>query len=246
MCDRVEFTKRLALFSVILSVVGCVSLGACFGSNAQAYSEMTGASFKIKDSALDSGGGVGTSGNYQLRQSIGQEFQDKKTGSAYKVYEGIMYYEGGLTLACGNTVNIPAVTPGTPQSTTDICTITTESANGYKIYTYENKDLDHADVPGTYITPSSLGTYDTPLAWDTGTDVGLGFSLSGVSAEAKWSSGANFSSFVSGTAGLANDYGSASAQGTNLTVVYKLDVTSSQRSGNYANAVYYYVTTNWF
>lgn len=189
---------------------------------------------------------MGTSGSYKLNQAIGQEFQDRKTGSSYKIYEGIMYYSGTLTITCGASVSIPAVTPGTPRNKTDICTITTESANGYKLYTYENKDLEHTTQAGTYITPSGLGSYGSPSPWDTGTDVGLGFSLSGTSAEAKWNAGGNFSSFVSGTAGLINNYASACGQGTNLTVTYQLDVGTYQRSGNYSNEVYYYVTTNWF
>ena len=234
----------LLFWAVVLMVT--IVFGCRFGSNVQAYSEMTGANFKIKDSALDTGGGVGTSGSYKLRQAIGQEFQDKKTGSNYNIYEGIMYYPGGISIVCGISVSIPAVTPGAPQNTTDICTITTESANGYKLYTYENKDLEHTGTAGVYITPSGLGSYASPTPWDTGTDVGLGLSFSGVSAEAKWNSGSNFSSFVSGTAGLINNYSSACAQGTNLTVTYQLDVVASQRSGSYQNEVYYYVTTNWF
>ena len=232
--------------SLIFALLATTFLDCCLGSRVRAYSEMTGANFKIKDPALDAGGGIGTSGSYSLDQAIGQEFQGKKTGSNYKIYEGVMYYPGTLSIVCGSSVSIPPVSAGTPQSTTDVCTITTESANGYKLYTYENKDLEHTTEAGTYITPLGLGSYNNPTPWDTGTDVGLGFSLSGASAEAKWNSGANFSSFVSGTAGLINNYSSACAQGTNLTVTYQLDVAASQRSGSYQNEVYYYVTTNWF
>jgi len=244
--DWQKSIKLLTWAFCLLLLTGMLVLGGFLGSAVRAYSEMTGSNFKIKDPALDVGGGVGTSGSYKLNQALGQEFQNRKTGSNYKIYEGIMYYPGTLSISCGTSVNIPEVTPGSPQNITDICTITTDSANGYQLYAYENKDLEHNDSPGTYITPSGLGSYDNPTPWDTGTDVGLGFSLSGTSAEAKWNSGGNFSSFVSGTAGLVNNYSSASAQGTNLTVIYQLDVAGSQMSGSYSNEVYYYVTTNWF
>ena len=238
--------KTYGIYFCVFVLLVAVVCGCRFGSSVRAYSEMTGSSFKIKDAALDTGGGVGTSGSYKLNQAIGQEFQGKKTGSNYKIYEGIMYYFGSLSIVCGSSVSIPAVSPGTPRSISDVCTITTDSANGYELYTYEDKDLEHTESAGTYIVPSSLGSYASPSPWDNGTDVGLGFSLNGASAEAKWNNGGNFSSFVSGSAGLINNYSSASAGGTNLTVTYQLDVTSTQRSGGYSNEVYYYVTTNWF
>jgi len=227
-------------------LMGALVWGHSSGSSVRAYTEMTGASFKIKDNAIDTGGGVGTSGNYKLEQALGQEFSEKKTGSSYKIYEGIMYYPGTLSIVCGSSVTIPAVSAGTPQNNTDTCTVTTDSANGYKLYTYENKDLEHTTSAGTYITPVSLGNYAAPIPWDTGNDTGLGFSLNGASVEAKWASGSNFSSFVSGAAGEINSCSSAYAGGTNLIVTYQLDVVAAQRSGNYQNEVYYYITTSWF
>ncbi len=229
-----------------LSMLVTIFLGWQSGSRVRAYSEMTGSSFKIKDSALDVGGGISSSTSYEMNQAIGQEFQDKKTGSSYKIYEGIMYYPGSITIVCGDSVSIPTVTAGTPQHETDTCTITTESANGYSLYTSKDHNLEHNNDSGTYIEPVSLGSYEAPEPWDTGTDAGLGLSLNGTSAEPKWADGSNFTSIISGTAEVLNNYSSAVAQGTNLIMIYQLDVTATQKSGEYSNEVYHYVTTNWF
>lgn len=231
---------------LLLGLTLFIFFGLKKDTGVRAYSEMTSSSFKVKDWALDSGGGTGTSSSFKLDQAIGQEFQDKKTGSNYTIYEGIMYYPGTLSITCGSSVSIPTVLAGSPENTTDTCTITTDSANGFSLYTYENKDLEHTTNGGTYINPSSLGSYDAPEPWDTGTDVGLGLSLCGTSAEAKWDDGGNFTSFISGSAALLNDYSSPSAGGTNLLMTYQLDVEPSQRAGEYSNEVYYYVTTNFF
>ncbi|MEA2020796.1 MAG: hypothetical protein U9M98_03755 [Patescibacteria group bacterium] len=245
---RKSVSNLRKFFWLLLVICGAFTflVGQRDGAGVRAYSEMTGSSFKIKDSALDSGGGVSDSASYKMNQAVGQEFQGKKTGSNYNIYEGIMYYPGSITLVCGSSVSIPEVTAGTPQHETDTCTITTESANGYSLYTSKNHNLEHNNDAGTYIEPTSLGSYSSPEPWDTGTDVGLGLSLNGTSAEPKWADGSNFTSIINGTAEVINNYSSAVAQGTNLIMIYQLDVTATQKSGEYSNEVYHYVTTNWF
>jgi len=216
------------------------------GRASQAHATMTSSSFKIIDEAVSQGGGTATSGSFKLNQAIGQEFQETKTSASYKIYEGIMHYTGTLSITCSSSVSIPNVTPGTPQNNTDTCVITTDSANGYTLYTYENKDLENTGSAGTYITPSGLGSGSSPTPWNTGTDVGLGLSLSGASVQSKWDNGGNFASFVSGAAEEINTHASAVAGGTNVVITYQLDVTGSQLTGTYSNEVYYYVTTSFF
>ncbi len=234
----------------IAQVTGIVAfffiVSAC-PQKALAYEAMNSASYKIVDWDVTQGGGSGTAPSYMLQEAIGQSFQGSKTGAAYKIFEGIFYYEGALSLVCADsTVDIGAVTPGTPASVASTCTVTTDSSSGYKLYASENKDLEHSTASGTYIIPTSLGSYGSPSAWDTGTDLGLGFSLSGASVESKWASGGNFASFVSGTPGEINNANSAAATGANITFTYQLDVISSQKGGPYENEVYYYATAEFF
>ncbi|MDP2874341.1 MAG: hypothetical protein Q8N84_03570 [bacterium] len=210
---------------------------------ASAYSTMNSASYQLQDYDLTQGGGKGTSNNYILQEAVGQAFQGSKSGAAYIIYEGIMYYSGILSLVCADaTVNIPQVASGTPQSTTSTCTVTTDSATGYLLYASENKDLEHSINSGTYITPANLGSYAAPTPWSTASSLGLGFSLSGSSTQGKWNSGGNYASFVSATPGQINSYASAAAGGATITVTYKLDVNASQDGGTYSNAVSYYAT----
>jgi|GEM_PF-4082813 len=231
-----------ALVILVLGSLLLVNPSQCL-----AYSEMNSASYKIKDWDLTQGGGRGTSNSYLLDQAVGQAFQGLKAGSAYKIREGIFYYQGVISLVCAEaTVNLPAVTSGTPQNTTGNCTVTTDSASGYQLYASENQDLEHDIESDLYITPVSLGSYGSPLPWETGTDLGLGFSLSGASVQNKWNGGGNFSSFVSGSPGEINNYATAVAGGTNITFTYQIDVTADQKAGGYQNEVSYYATTDFF
>lgn len=241
-----KLRKRKTIVAAGLLILTALTLKVS-PTPASAYSTMNSASYQLQDYDLTQGGGKGTSNSYILQEAVGQAFQGSKSGSAYIIYEGIMYYSGILSLVCADaTVNIPQVTPGTPQSTTSTCTVTTDSATGYLLYASENKDLEHTTQAGTYITPANLGSYAAPTSWSTATSLGLGFSLSGASVQAKWNSGGNYSSFVSASPGEINSYASAAAGGASLTFTYKLDVNNSQQGGTYSNAVSYYATAVLF
>lgn len=241
-----KLTRRKTIMAAGLLILVTLTLKAP-PTPASAYSTMNSASYQLQDYDLTQGGGKGTSNSYILQEAVGQAFQGSKSGAAYIIYEGIMYYSGILSLVCADaTVNIPQVTPGTPQSTTSTCTVTTDSATGYLLYASENKDLEHTTKPGTYITPANLGSYAAPTPWSTASSLGLGFSLSGSSVQSKWNSGGNYSSFVSASPGQINSYASAAAGGATITFTYKLDVNAGQSGGAYSNTVSYYATAVLF
>lgn len=225
----------------------CIAFFGLFwpANQALAQAEQTSGSYKVKTPTLDEAGPKKSSGSYGLGDSVGQTFQGKTTSASYNVYAGFQYYgETLLTLsiACAASVAIPAVSPGTPQSATDTCTINSNSTSGYTLYTWENNDPTRTAPPTETIPAASLGPYTAPVPWNNGSSQGLGFSLSGPTVAAKWNSGSNFASFVTSPA-AANTYGSSLPGGTtDVVVTYRFDAPVSKPAGTYQNEVYYYIT----
>ena len=207
--------------------------------------ESTSTNYKIKTPTLDEAGPDKSSTNYKLGDSVGQTAQGYASSANYKLYVGFQYHGDvllTLSISCDSLVAIPAVTPGTPQSANNNCTIATNSTSGYTLYTWENNDLTRTSPPTETISASNLGSYSAPVPWSTGSSVGLGFSLSGSTVEAKWATGSNFASFETSSA-AANTYSSTLSGGsTTIVSPLKLDTATTQVTGTYQNEVYYYVT----
>lgn len=231
--------RRFFLFCLFLAAPWLLS------SLALADVETTSTNYKVKTPTLDEAGPDKSSTNYNLGDSVGQTAQGYTSSSNYKLYAGFQYYGGTLlvlSITCSSSVAIPTVAAGTPQSANNNCTIVTNSTSGYSLYTWENNDLTRTSPPSQTIPASSLGSYSAPTPWSTGTVTGLGFSLSGSTIQAKWASGANFSSFETSSA-AANTYDSPLSGGsTSVVSPLKLDIIAYQMSGEYQNEVYYYIT----
>ena len=238
--DNVFGVKRIFFFYFLLSTFYFL-----LSIPALADVESNSANYKVKTPTLDEAGPDKSSSNYKLGDSVGQTAQGYADSANYKLYAGFQYYGGALltlSISCDSSVAIPAVTPGAPQSANNSCTITTNSTSGYTLYTWENNDLTRTSPPTQTIAAASLGSYGVPTPWSTGTTTGLGFSLSGSTIQAKWASGANFSSFETSSA-AASTYGSALSGGSASVVSpLKLDTAATQVTGTYSNEIYYYIT----
>jgi hypothetical protein len=243
--------KQIFFVWFLLFIISII-VGSAFGGHyslfiipAFADIETTSTNYKIKTPTLDEAGESKSSTNYKLGDSVAQTVQGEITSTNYKVYAGFQYYGEALlvlSISCDSTVNIPPVTPGTPQSANNNCTVTTNSTSGYTLYTWEGSDLTRTSPPAQTISAANLGSYSAPIPWSDGVSVGLGFSLSGPTTEVKWATGSNFASFVTQSA-AANTYSSSLSEGsTSLISLLKLDTTTAQLTGAYQNEVYYYVT----
>ena len=154
-----------------------------------------------------------------------------------------------ISISASASVDLGAVTAGTPVSNTGDVTVTSNSEEGWKLYNYADNYMTKTTTPYQSITNTPAGTPDAPAPWTAGTTKGLGFSLSGPTNEAKWHDGAgnfNYSSFTTTSAGaqLVNNYTTWSNQPENLTVLYALDVDSGQLSGTYRTVISWFAVTN--
>jgi len=146
------------------------------------------------------------------------------------------------------TIDLSVPSPGSDAYDSNEIVVDTSAQNGYKLYAGQTKQLEHTADAGVYITEANMGGQDDPFPYTSST-TGLAFSLSGTPAESLWNAAAgsvdcNYSSFTSGSGVEVNNYASYSASNTTVTVLYRLDVTASQRSGTYQNNVTWYAVTN--
>lgn len=137
------------------------------------------------------------------------------------------------------TINLNVTSPGSMVTDTNQIKVWTNCENGYKLFQSHNNNLLHTDT-STIINPNLPGSVDAPIVYSHN---GLGFSLNGSPVESLWNDGANFSTFYDSTT-EANCYASYSATNTVINVIYKLDVTTTQKAGTYSNEIYWYGVAN--
>ena len=176
-----------------------------------------------------------------------------------------------FTIDTDNVSFVSAVTPGTPVSTSSVLTVNTTNSSGYNIKIErasttptlfifaDNATTTVADTPNgnNWTSPdaSATTTAGPSAVWTDGTTKGLGFRTkqtgtnSGAYHSAWWGSsdaGANAKYSGISTSSAAqlfsqNNVGTGSNE--NITVEYRIDVTSTQRSGTYISSPAIYTAT---
>lgn len=168
-----------------------------------------------------------------------------------------------MTLECGNSVDIDGggnnyVIAGTPVSNTTTCSVTTNDEDGYNLSIEDDRGNENALFHET-----QNGTLDGQIAdktaWDSGTPnaaiwsgEGLGFGVLSSTATknpAWWGTGTACDDSADQLyAGLPDtsenimEHGSYSNGTTTTTVCYRVDVPSTQISGEYNGSVTYTAT----
>lgn len=136
-----------------------------------------------------------------------------------------------------NAITVPEVVPGIPQTVGMDMTVITD-AGGYDAAISQNNNLTHSDTTTT-IPALPGGDITTPVLWDDGTTKGLGFTITGgLSVPAKWGTGpVNYK--YAGLPGSATTFfsrtGLSGGQKEVTNLQFKLDVPTSQKSGQYTN-----------
>ncbi|MEA1936656.1 MAG: hypothetical protein U9N04_00915 [Patescibacteria group bacterium] len=159
-----------------------------------------------------------------------------------------------MTLDCGADVDIDgggSLTAGTPESNSTTCTITTNDEDGYDLSVVNDfasgTVLRNSNGSGSdWEIADYAGTIATPTTW-TGT--GLGFSVfAAPDKEVKWGTGTTchaagnaYAAFPDSDTVITNvaDYSNSE---TTIDICYRVDVPSTQASGEYAGSVTYTAT----
>lgn len=172
-----------------------------------------------------------------------------------------------LTLNCGGSgadpdVDFGTLTPGTPVVQTSVCTVGTNSENGFDLFVDRTDNaqtsvLQHQVDSATYIPDLTAWNGTAGSAWVNGTTQGLGFRVQSVSGATKnntwWGASTNCTSAVDATALYAGipedpntstplpimDHDTYVSGNTTTTMCYKLDASNTQKSGVYAGDITY-------
>jgi hypothetical protein len=147
------------------------------------------------------------------------------------------------------SLNLGAINPGIPITGTTVCTVSTNSPNGYDLGIQDNtaapnSSLLHTDL-ATYIA-DYLGTILTPTVW-SGTGLGISVYFA-TNKEAKWGGGASEADPLNRYAGIPQGIDTIHTKIGNPTVNdvtrvgYKLDVPNDQKIGIYTGNVVYTAT----
>lgn len=156
------------------------------------------------------------------------------------------------------TSNLGTLTPGTPVSSSTICTVTTNAESGYDLQVKR----DDADTTMDRTTEAATNIVDK-TAWDSTANTGdgnatvysgtgLGFSVYASTATKSatwWGTGTSCHDANSKYAGFPTaydtimDHDAYSSGSTTASVCYRLDVASTQKSGAYDGTITYQATS---
>ena len=214
----------------------------CFFLLAENVLSASSTNYRIESDVIGIAGNTSGSTNFNLSDTLGQPVVGLGGSTTYKVQDGFWHtvnFSLSLTLD-SNDLDLGTVTPGSPVVGQTTISVITDAWGGYDLLTNQNHSMTHTDATTTIPDYSCL--IASPCAW-SGT--GLGFTVaSGTAVEAKWGTSPNYNYAAFPLASTIFHTKGGYLSGADQTVVgYKLDVPSTQKSGQYSNIIYYTAMT---
>ncbi len=254
---------KTALASVMLLFV--VMLGS-FTSHTFAQ-VMSNGSFRIEMGNLNSIAGESSGSNYNLNITSGETASGLYSGTNYKVRAGFQYIPRGapFSLSISNTlIDFGVLSPTNPVTRTTTLTISNTKASSYQVTASENHQLI-VNQTGAIIpdTTCDNGNCNQTRAgeWSNTLTYGFGYRCDSVSiassgtssptcmtGDSSFSSNKNyFKQFSDASKKENSEVVVKGGKGKNqkATITYKVNIPSSQATGNYSNAVTYIATPNF-
>jgi hypothetical protein len=185
------------------------------------------------------GGEKSEDGTYDLFDTVSTPLVGTGNDGTYKTKDGFWYMVNNtISLELNsNTKDLGTVTPGTPNVAMTTATVVTDAPGGYDLLINKDHRLIHTN-DGTTTINDYAGTISTPTAWS---GVGLGFTvISGAVVESKWGvAPTNNYAGIPDSVTLFHAKSGYASGGDDTVIEYKIDVPSSQQSGEYTNTVTY-------
>lgn len=184
---------------------------------------------------------IGQWSDVDKRSFVGKIDEGKIFNRQLSATEVKAEYDAGVA---GNAAGLSfpsSIVAGTSQTTAADAVIQTD-APGYTFMINQNNNLTSG--ANTIPVVSNGGTIASPLTWTESTTKGLGFTLTSTSATAlpgKWGTNPNYAYAAvpnAATSAYVRTGYTAGGKDT-LGIQYRLDVATSQISGNYTNVVTY-------
>jgi hypothetical protein len=136
----------------------------------------------------------------------------------------------GLTLG--------TITNGSTMSLVDA--IVRTNAASYNLSVQQDHDLQS----GSNTIPAISGSINSPQAWNEGVTKGLGFTLTGApTLDSRWSSGGSYAAVPAAATTFYSGSGHVNGAVDVVNLKLRLDTSSTQPAGSYANSITYTGTT---
>ncbi len=209
---------------------------------------LTSPSFDIKMGTINITGGSKSSASYTLNDTVGQTAQGEFTSAGFTVKAGFQYvYDPNPFTFTISDIDLEygSLIPGTPSTLTNILTINTGSAYGYEVKAIQDHSLKL--VSGTDTIPDTSCDLATPCTitdatpWTDNTRFGFGYNVQGTDASSEFVNATYYRPFpIQGTDQPSVVMSkSSSANNSNVTVTYKVNISGSQAAGTYQNGIQY-------
>ena len=228
---------------------------------------MSNGSFKIEMGNLNSIAGESSGEKFNLSITSGETASGLYSGTNYKVRAGFQYIPRGapFSLSISNTlIDFGVLSPPNPVTRTTTLTISNTKASSYQVTASENHQLI-VNKTGAIIpdTTCDTGNCNQTRAgeWSNTLTYGFGYRCDVVSVTSNSSTSpscitgdTSFSSNKSYFKQFADASKKENSQvvvkggkgkSQKATVTYKVNISSSQATGNYTNAVTYVATPNF-
>ena len=196
------------------------------------------ANYRIESDVIGIGGNSSGSASYNLSDTMGQPVIGLGTSTNYKVQEGFWHTVNfSISLAVDSrNLSLGTITPGTPVTGQTAISVITDAWGGYDLLASQNHAMTHSDAVTTIADYACA--IASPCAWS---GQGLGFTVnSGTSVEAKWGTSPNYNYAYFPLSQTVFHSKSGYVSGVDQTIAgYKLDVPTTQKSGQYSNIITY-------
>ncbi len=228
---------------------------------------MSNGSFRIEMGNLNSIAGESSGSNYNLSITSGETASGLYSGTNFKVRAGFQYIPRGtpFSLSISNTlIDFGVLSPTNPVTRATTLTISNTKASSYQVTASENHQLivnkTGAVIPDTTCDSGNC-SQSRAGEWSNTLTYGFGYRCDNISIA---SNGTQNSSCIIGENSFSTNksyfkqFADASkkensqviikggkGKSQKATVTYKVNIPSSQATGNYTNAVTYVATPNY-
>lgn len=214
------------------------SLIFCFFLFSESVLASSSANYRIESDVIGIGGNSSGSASYNISDTLGQPVVGLGASTNYKVQDGFWHTVNfSISLAIDSqNLSLGTIMPGTPVSGQTTISVITDAWGGYDLLASQNHAMTHTDAVTTIADYSCSIT--SPCTWS---GQGLGFTVNlGTSVEAKWGTSPNYNYASFPLAQTVFHAKGGYVSGVDQTVVgYRLDVPTTQKSGQYSNIITY-------
>ena len=219
---------------------------------------MTNEDYRIQMGNLNSIAGTSENENYKINITSGESVPGLFEGKNFKVKSGFQYVprSSPFSFAISNTkIDFGLLAPTNPVTRTTILSVTNTDTAGYNVSVAENHELT-APTTGARINDTTCDngqcTENSSAEWSNTLTYGLGYRCDReintcVEGDISFINKDYFKQFPDSSKDESATTIMSGGTGSNIeaTIMYKLNISSSQPAGTYSNVITYIATPNY-